>query len=128
MHAEVLFVAGYAATLLAASAGLHRLGRVNTSPWRGRVLAGHRRALGEHGRGQHPTRSDWPHSEVPHLHTGIALVAVVAAILLAVAELARHHRPPEVLLLGTVAATAAATATLLTGRLRAPRTSKSVRQ
>ena len=81
MDPVVLFVAAYTSVMLAVATGLHRLGRANTSPSRSRVLAlaGHRRSVGavpaRHG-------PDWPHSEVPRLHTGIGTVAAAAATIL----------------------------------------------
>lgn len=116
MDSVVLFVAAYTAVMLAVATGLHRLGRVNTSPWRGRVLAGHRRSVGavpaQHG-------PDWPHSEVPRLYTGIGTVAAAAATVLPAGVLLAHHRPAEVLLLGLAAGLAAWVLARLVATLRA---------
>jgi hypothetical protein len=105
MRPDSVFVAAYSAVLLMLSLGLHRLGRVNTYPWTSRALAGYRRATGDRG-GTGPAvkdaSSDWPHIEVPRLHTGIALVAACAATLLTTVELVRHHRLEEVAVLGAV--------------------------
>jgi hypothetical protein len=108
MRGEVVFVAAYALVLVLAAAGIARLGRVNSSPWASRVLAGHRRQVGAQVPDA-PTEVgtvDWPHSEVPRFHAGMALVPLGAAALLAVAELARHHRPVEVAVLLVVLALA----------------------
>lgn len=101
MDAIVYFGAAYAGALLAAAAGLHRLGRIDTSPWRSRVLSGHRRAMnaGENpgpvgavsARPRHP--ADWPHTEVPRLYTGIGTVAASAATVLPAGVLIGHHQP-----------------------------------
>lgn len=100
MRADALFVAAYATALLALSASLHRLGRVRTDPWGSRVLAGHRRDTEDGRVGDRAV--DWPHSEVPRLHTGMALVAAAAATLLAAAEVLRRHHLAETVVLGSV--------------------------
>lgn len=115
MHAEVVFVAGYAVFLLGLAWLLARLGRVNTDPWSSRALAGYRAQAAEV-----PDRAeaqDWPHSEVPRLHTGLAVVATAAATLLPVAEAFRHHAPAELALLGPVACTGLAFGVHLMRRL-----------
>jgi hypothetical protein len=119
MHGEVVFVAAYALVLLCAAAGIARLGRVNSSPWASRVLAGHRRQVRDAGADS--WSADWPHSELPRFHAGMALVPVVAGALLTVAELARHHRPAEVAGLLAVLALAALTARRLIRARRARR-------
>ncbi|TMR90091.1 hypothetical protein [Nonomuraea basaltis] len=70
---ETVFVACYALVLLGVAAGLHRLGRANTSPWASRVLSGYRRQVPDPPDPAAPT--DWPHSENGRLHTLVALVA-----------------------------------------------------
>ncbi|HEY6793479.1 MAG TPA: hypothetical protein VI248_02220 [Kineosporiaceae bacterium] len=92
MSLEGIFLLGYANPLLLAAIGLHRLGHVNSSPWRSRALAGHRR--------RHPQPAadttgapQWPHGEQPRLHTAIATVAATAGLVLAAAGLWRHHDP-----------------------------------
>lgn len=105
MSFEATFVTAYGALLLLLAVGLFRLGRVSTSPWTGRVLAAYRSQAP-----QPPERAghaDWPHSEVPALHTALAAVASAAAATLAAAELVRNHAWPEVLVLGALAAAAA---------------------
>ncbi|MEO6204211.1 MAG: hypothetical protein ABIO67_02340 [Mycobacteriales bacterium] len=104
MSFEAGFVAAYCALLLLGAVGLVRLGRVNTSPWASRALAGHRREQPE-PRERKP--STWPHSEMPTLHSTVAAVAAAAATLLATAELARQHQPLEAAVLGAVAGFAA---------------------
>lgn len=114
----MIFVAAYTAVLLGAAAGLHRLGRVDPSPWRSRVLAGHRRAVGAMP-APHRSDPDWPHSEVPRLYTGIGTVAAAAAAVLPAAVLVGYHRPAEVLLLGVAIGVAAAALARLVAALRA---------
>lgn len=101
MRFEVGFVACYALVLLGAAAGLHRLGKRNTSPWTSRALAGHRRQAPEPLPVTDP--ADWPHSDARRLHTLIALVIVTAVLTLAITEVVRHHRGAEVLVLCGVA-------------------------
>jgi hypothetical protein len=101
---ESVIIAGYAALLLAGALGLHRLGKVNRIS---RVLAGHRRALGDDRSGL--PDSDWPGSENRRLHTGIALVAAVAATVLPAVEMLRHHRSAELLVLAAIALAGVAT-------------------
>lgn len=101
MRFETVFIAGYALLLLLAAAGLRRIGRVSTDPWSSRVLAAYRAQAREPL--EPATGADWPHSEVPRLHTAIAAVPCAAAALLCLAELVRHHEPAAVVLLGPVA-------------------------
>jgi hypothetical protein len=111
--------------------GLDRLGRVSPSPWASRALAGHRRRNhpGTDSESDTPKRPDdrhsrpaqqpapeplaWPHTEPRRLHTSIALVATGAALVLTIAETARHHRPLEAALLGGTAAITTAVAVRL---------------
>ena len=117
MRGEVVFVAVYALLLLAAAAGIARLGRVNSSAWSSRVLAGHRRQVGRRIADPEPADAgDWPHSEVPRFHVGMALVPVFAAAMLAAAELIRHHRPAEAVVLLVVLAVTARTGRVLQTR------------
>lgn len=105
MRFEAVFLACYALVLVGAAGGLHRLGKMNTSPWRSRVLAGHRRQVP----GPPPTDgTDWPHSEAGRLNTLVALVTALSAVTLAIVGLARNHRPIEIAVLGVVAFAAAA--------------------
>jgi hypothetical protein len=104
---EALFLLIYADVMVLAALGLHRLGRVNPSPWRSRVLAGHRRHHPEarlapggttplsRRRGAAGRPDTWPHVEQPRLHTGIALVAATAGLALTIAGLCRHHQNLE---------------------------------
>ncbi|HET7739176.1 MAG TPA: hypothetical protein VFL67_00835, partial [Mycobacterium sp.] len=105
MSADVVFVACYALVLVACAAGLHRVGRLNTSPWASRVTAGHRRAVGDHAPSS-DQRGEWPHSDAPAVYTVMGLVATAAAIVLVTAELVIHHRLLETLLLVGVGALA----------------------
>lgn len=116
MHAEAAIVGIYALVLLAGAAALHTLGQVSTSAWGSRVLAGYRRQVTD---APPPAdRADWPHSEVPALYTGVGLVAAVAAVALATAELVRHHRPVEAALLAPVTLLALVVTARLGRRLR----------
>jgi len=118
---EAVFLLAYANLLLVAALGLHRLGRVNPSPWRSRALAGHRRqhpemASGELSPGLGPEVGaaanggppTWPHVEQPRLHSGIAVVAVTAALVLTIAGACRHHQHVELALLTLTGAAACA--------------------
>lgn len=112
MGFEAGFFAGYALLLVGVAAGLHRLGKVNTTPWRSRTLGGYRR--------QHPVpeppptgEADWPHSEAGRVYTLVALVTTLAAVTLLIVGLARNHRPVEIAVLGAAALTATATSTAL---------------
>jgi hypothetical protein len=116
---EALFLLVYANALLVVALGLHRLGRINPSPWRSRVLAGHRRHHPEVGyagptaagaRGRRPTGRPvtWPHAEQPRLHTGISMVVASAGLVLAIAGLWRHHQTGERALLAVTATVACA--------------------
>jgi hypothetical protein len=116
VNAEVLFVAGYAAVLLAVAAALHRLGRFNTDPWRSRALAAYRSEVPELPPRAAP--SDWPHREVGRLHTAIGAVAAAAALLLCVGEVPRHHAVAEVLVLLAVAVPSALVGAALLRRVR----------
>ncbi|MEU5994910.1 hypothetical protein ABZ806_38540 [Spirillospora sp. NPDC047418] len=110
MRPEAVFVACYALVLVGVAGGLHRLGKIDTSPWRSRALAAHRRQAPE----PPPTdRADWPHSEAGRLNTLIALITALSAVTLVIVELARHHRPAEIALLSTAGLVAATTITLL---------------
>jgi hypothetical protein len=121
---EALFLLLYANALLLVALGLHRLGRINPSPWRSRVLAGHRRhhpdagtagpvTTTAHGRGTAARPSIWPHVEQPRLHTGIALVAATAGLVLTIAGLWRHHHAIEQALLASTATVSCAVITRL---------------
>lgn len=85
MSTDVVVLAAYSLVLSCAAHGLRALGRRSSSPYASRVLAGHLRATGEQ---PEPLGDDWPHSEVPRLYVGMALVAALAATALSVASLA----------------------------------------
>lgn len=99
MSPEYGFLLGYAGLLLLAAMGLDRLGRIDPSPWRGRVLAAHRRRHPESVAAPATESGDavqWPQREQRRLHTGIAAVAATAAAAILVIVLARHHRGWEI--------------------------------
>ncbi|HEX5740995.1 MAG TPA: hypothetical protein VFY17_05505 [Pilimelia sp.] len=120
MPFEVLFAAGYSLLLTGGALGLHRLGRVDPSPWSSRALAGYRAQAPEPPAAVPPEA--FPHRDAGRLHSAVAAVACVAALLVAATQLARHHRPAEVVLLaGCTAAAAAALRPVLRGALPGPR-------
>ncbi|MET8153251.1 hypothetical protein ACIBSW_40310 [Actinoplanes sp. NPDC049668] len=106
MPFEVIFTAGYSLLLTAGAIGLHRLGHRDPSPWTSRMLAGYR--------AQHPgpvpdsPPGAFPHHDSGRLHSAVGAVACLAALMVAAAQLVRHHRPGEAILLGACAAVAAA--------------------
>jgi hypothetical protein len=105
MDAEVVVVCGYAVGLLLLAALIRRVGEANTDAWSSRLFAAYR--------AQAPSppvddAADWPHSEAPRLYRAVAAVAGIAALVLGLMELVRHHRPPEVALELTVVVLAAA--------------------
>ncbi|WP_412751187.1 hypothetical protein [Krasilnikovia sp. M28-CT-15] len=106
MPFEVAFTAVYSLLLTLGAIGLHRLGRRDPSAWSSRMLAGYR--------AQHPdsipaTPSDaFPHRDSGRLHSAVGAVACLAALLVTVAQLIRHHRPGEAILLAGCAAIAGA--------------------
>ena len=102
MPFETAFFAGYAAVLLLAAAGLRRLGRVSTDAWSSRLFAAYRAQAPEPV--EPATHADWPHSEVPRLHTALAAVACLAATMLCLAQLVRHHEPSALVVLAPLAA------------------------
>jgi hypothetical protein len=61
----------------------------------------------------------WPHSEAGRFHRGIALLLVGLAILILIAETARHHRAEEAMLLAALLVTGALAARRLARDLRA---------
>ena len=92
MHPEAAFLSGYAVVLIAVAAGLTRLGRRSTDPWSSRMLTASRQPGASSEAGHEP---GWPHSEVPAFHVVVGIVALVAALLLVLVSLMRHHRPVE---------------------------------
>jgi hypothetical protein len=114
VSAEAVFLLLYANVLVWVALGLHRLGRVSASPWRSRVLAGHRRRhagaglaapapTAARGRVAATRPETWPHDAQPRLHTGIAMVAAAAGLVLTIAGLWRHHQNLERVLLAATA-------------------------
>lgn len=117
---EVLFTAGYSLLLTGGALGLHRLGRVDSSPWSSRALAGYRAQTSDSPTPVPPEA--FPHRDAGRLHSAVAAVACVAALLVAAAQLPRHHGPAEAVLLGgCVLAAAAALRPVLRRALPAPR-------
>lgn len=100
MNAEAVFVAVYLAALLAIVGVLELYGRQSTSAWASRVFAGYRRAVPDAPRPADP--EDWPHSEVQRFHAVISTLVATVAVVLAVAEIVRHHRPTETAVLTAV--------------------------
>ena len=106
MQPEATFITVYAAALLTATVGIHKLGRANLSRTASQVRIGRRRPRDDEPR-QEP---DWPHSELPRFYTRISLVAASAAALLPGAELVARDNS----LLATVALIVVLVAALLT--------------
>lgn len=96
MSIELLLLSSYALVLLGIAQVLRALGRRSTSPWASRTLAGHLRATG--AQPEPLADDDWPHSEVPRLYAGIALVAVLAALVLSVGGLVLYPSAPGIAL------------------------------
>ncbi len=101
VHPEAAFLSGYALVLVAVAAGLGRLGRRSTDPWSSRMLTASRPPgdassdIGASSDAGH--EPGWPHSEVPAFHVVVGIVALVAALVLVLVGLVRHHRPVECL-------------------------------
>ena len=96
MPIEVALLSTYSLALLGIAQVLRALGRRSTSPWTSRTLAGHLRAT---GREPEPlAEDDWPHSEVPRLYAGVALVAVLAAVVLSSGSLLLYPHAPGIAL------------------------------
>jgi hypothetical protein len=114
---ETAFFAGYATALLLAAVGLRRLGRSSTDAWSSRLFAAYRAQAPEPV--EPATHADWPHSEVPSLHTALAAVASLAATLLCLAQLVRHHEPLALVVLAPLAALGGLGTTRLAWELRA---------
>ena len=93
MHPEAAFLSGYALVLVAVAAGLGRLGRRSTDPWSSRMLTASRQSADASSDAGH--EPGWPHSEVPAFHAVVGIVALVAALVLVLVSLVRHHRPVE---------------------------------
>ncbi len=102
MSHEAMFVTGYALVLLGVAGGLRLLGKLNSSAWASRALAGYRAQTGDHAHDEE--RTAWPHSEVPRLFAGLAAVASTAAVVLCVVEAVRNPGTPGVFVLGSAAA------------------------
>jgi len=95
MHPEAAFLSGYALVLVAVAAGLSRLGRRSTDPWSSRMLTASRQRADVSSSSDVGQEPGWPHSEVPAFHVVVGIVALVAALVLVLVSLVRHHRPVE---------------------------------
>lgn len=115
MHAEAVFLVAYAIVLVAAAAGLERLGRRPTDPLSSRMLTASRPVGSDQ-----PDSRDWPHSEVPQFHLGLSAVALTAALVISVASLVRHHTVAEVVVHLVILAVAGAHLVRLGARARQP--------
>jgi hypothetical protein len=73
----------------------------------------------DHGREIVRPLDPWPHSEAGRFHRVIALMLVALGVLVLTAELVRHHRPDETLLLVTALVAAVFAARWLLRDLRA---------
>lgn|GEM_PF-4583073 len=93
VHPEAAFLSGYALFLTVVAAALGRLGRRATDPWSSPMLTASRPPGGAASDPGH--EPGWPHSEVPAFHLVVGIVALVAALLLILVSLVRHHRPVE---------------------------------
>jgi hypothetical protein len=116
VSAEVLLASVYLLVLLVVVGGLEAYGRQTTSAWASRVFAGYRRAVP--GAPEPAGQDDWPHSEVGRFHRVISLFVSVVAVVLAAAELIRHHRLAEAVVLVAVAIPHGLVVALLVRRLR----------
>jgi hypothetical protein len=101
MSNEILLVGSYVLVLLGVVAVLELYGRQPTSAWASRVFAGYRRAVPEAPEPAGP--DDWPHSEVSRFHRVISLFVSGVAVILAAAEMVRHHGMAEAAVLLAVA-------------------------
>ena len=118
MTVELLLLSTYSLVLLCMAQVLRALGRRSTSPWASRTLAGHLRATGQQA--EPLAADDWPHSEVPRLYAGMALVAALAAGALSLGSLALHPAGAAVALPLAVMALAALSVLRMTRLLRRP--------
>lgn len=94
MHPEAAFLTGYALALTFVAVGLESLGRRSTDPWASRTLT----ACSPPTQQLSPEEPDWPHSEVPAFHLGLAAVALVAALVITVLSGVRHVRLTELVI------------------------------
>jgi hypothetical protein len=86
VHPEAAFLAGYSFSLTLLAVGLEWLGRRSTDPWASRTLAACRPPTHQPS----SNKPDWPHSEVPTFHLGLAAVALVAALVIAALSTVRY--------------------------------------
>ncbi|HUF97756.1 MAG TPA: hypothetical protein VMM60_06460 [Ilumatobacter sp.] len=93
MHPEAAFLAGYSFSLILIAVGLERVGRCSTDPSTSRTLAASRPPT----RRTSDLEPDWPHSEVPAFHLGLAAVALAAALVIATVSAVRNIGPVELI-------------------------------
>jgi hypothetical protein len=94
---EAVFVAIYTVVLLVVAGLLEYHRRQPTSAWSALVFKGYRRAVPDAPKPA--SQADWPHSEVGRFHRVLSMFVGVVAVCLVAAELVRHHRPLEALVL-----------------------------
>lgn len=122
----------YAVMLIGAAVGLHMRGRRTRSAAERTETVYGESVTGE----QAPTSGErfWPHSEIPKLHTGVAIVAAFAATILPMAAVIEYHQIPELIVLVTVSAGGCITFVLLSHSMwvhhhrEAPRTTSGSQQ
>jgi hypothetical protein len=90
MHPEAAFLAGYALALTLLAVGLEWLGRRSTDPWASRTLAACRPPTQQPAQRPSDESPDWPHSEVPAFHLGLAAVALTAAFAITALSTVRY--------------------------------------
>lgn len=95
MHPEAMFLAGYALSLALVAVGLEWLGRRSTDPWASRPLAACRPPTEKASRQTADEGPDWPHSDVPAFHLGLAAVALTAAFVITALSTVRHAGATE---------------------------------
>ena len=94
MHPEAAFLTGYALSLTFVAVALESLGRRSADPWASRTLTACRPPTEQPS----PEELDWPHSEVPAFHLGLAAVALVAALVITALSGVRHVRLTELVI------------------------------
>lgn len=111
METSTVLLGAYSVVLLAVAWGIH---------WQGtRAASGHDRGV-EHDEQSDPVVGlpQWPHSEVPKLHSAIASVAAAGVVLLAVVEVLMLGPGASTIVFGAVAVCAIWTLSRLSRPLR----------